>query len=71
MARKIVYANEVTYSVPLSLEALQGPESGVIALPRGLYWGPERTTDLTVHSDMQRTYQAWSASERSPVRSDG
>lgn len=52
------YANSVEYSVPDSLDALAGPSSGVIELPRTLYWGPEQDVDLSDHSDTQRMYQA-------------
>ena len=35
-----------------------GPVSGVIDLPRTLYWGPEETVDLGDSVDVQRMYQA-------------
>jgi len=55
---KLVYANAVEYEIPSSLGFLSGPSCGVIELPRSLYWGPEKTVDLSNPSDVQRMYQA-------------
>lgn len=52
------YANRVTFDLPVSLADLRGPQSGVVELSRGLYWGPELTVDLGNPSDVQRMYQA-------------
>ncbi|TQO20626.1 hypothetical protein FB472_2265 [Rhodoglobus vestalii] len=37
MTAKQTYANTVFYATPSRLEALRGPASGVIELPRSLY----------------------------------
>lgn len=55
---KLVYANAVQYETPESLSELAGPASGVIELPRTLYWGPEEKIDLADPVDVQRMYQA-------------
>ena len=55
---KPVYANAVAYELPASLTELAGPSTGVIELPRALYWGPEETVDLADPVDVQRMYQA-------------
>lgn len=55
---KRTYAQSVEYEMPKSLGVLAGPSRGVIHLPRALYCGPETTTDLSDHNDVQRTYQA-------------
>jgi hypothetical protein len=55
---KLVYANAIEYEIPASLSDLAGPGSGVIDLPRTLYWGPEETVDLGDSVDVQRMYQA-------------
>lgn len=55
---KRVYADTIQYEVPVTLDALAGPSHGVIALPRTLYWGPEKTVDLSDPVDVQRMYQA-------------
>jgi len=55
---KLVYANAIEYEIPASLSDLAGPASGVIDLPRTLYWGPEETVDLGDSVDVQRMYQA-------------
>lgn len=56
--QKLVYANEVAYELPATLADLAGPASGVVDLPRYLYWGPERTVDLSDRVEVQRMYQA-------------
>lgn len=55
---KLVYANAIDYELPVSLNELAGPSSGVIDLPRTIYWGPEKTVDLADPVDVQRMYQA-------------
>ena len=55
---KLVFANTIEYEVPESLLDLTGPASGVIEIPRTLYWGPEETVDLADSVDVQRMYQA-------------
>lgn len=55
---KRVYANAVDYEFPVSLNELAGPSSGVIDLPRTIYWGPEEAVDLADLVDIQRMYQA-------------
>ncbi|MHA6668615.1 hypothetical protein ACX3O0_07070 [Homoserinimonas sp. A447] len=56
--KKFVYRNAVTYEVPGSLADLTGPSTGVINLPRIIYWGPEETVDLADPVDIRRMYQA-------------
>ncbi|TFD75413.1 hypothetical protein E3T54_11820 [Cryobacterium sp. Sr8] len=56
--KKFVYANAIEYEVPGSLNELAGPSSGVLDLPRTIYWGPEKTVDLADPIDLQRMYQA-------------
>jgi len=56
--QKLGYANSVIYVAPDSLDDLAGPESGVIELPRTIYWGPEKVVDLEDPVDVQRMYQA-------------
>lgn len=55
---KLVYANAIEYELPGSLNELAGPSSGVIDLPRTIYWGPEERVDLVDPVDVQRMYQA-------------
>jgi hypothetical protein len=40
------YASMIPYVVPESLDALQGPTTGVIELPTRLDWGPDNWYDL-------------------------
>ena len=40
MARKTAFTDVVPYDVPSSLEALTGPQAGIIELPVDIYWGP-------------------------------
>jgi hypothetical protein len=56
--QKLVYANAIDYELPDSLAELAGPSTGVIDLPRTIYWGPEETVDLADPVDVQRMYQA-------------
>src|SRR5690554_2633920 len=57
-SKKFVYRNAVTYELPGSLSDLTGPSTGVINLPRTIYWGPAETVDLSDRVDVQRMYQA-------------
>lgn len=56
--KKPVYASRIKYEVPGALSQLAGPLTGVIKLPRSIYWGPETTVDLADPVDVQRMYQA-------------
>lgn len=54
---KLVYANTITYYAPDALTDLEGLASGVVELPRYLYWGPGKNFDLSDWDDVQRMYQ--------------
>ena len=48
----------VRHETPSSLDGLAGPSRGVVELPRILYWGPEKSVDLSDCNDVQRMYHA-------------
>ena len=44
--------------MPDSLEELRGPTSGLLELPRSVYWGPSAVVDLNTPGGVAKAYQA-------------
>ena len=54
--------------VAVSLAGLQGPSSGVIELPRRLFWSaPDHTFDLSQRHDALAAYEAVLSEARTPA----
>ena len=58
MAKRVLYQDIKPYDVPQSLDALRGPESGVLSLPQHVYWGPDPNADLSTLAGVTKAYQA-------------
>lgn len=54
---RVRYADVVPYEVPSSLDALQGPASGVVTLPLHVWWGPSPTFNLDHRNDVLAAYR--------------
>ncbi|EYT63963.1 hypothetical protein H489_0109835 [Curtobacterium flaccumfaciens UCD-AKU] len=54
----MLYQDIKPYDVPVSLVALHGPASGMLALPLDVYWGPDPDADLDTLSGVTKAYQA-------------
>lgn len=55
---KVLRKDTIPYDTPLSLRALRGPDNGVVELPLGVHWGPQRAHDLGDQNDLESAYQA-------------
>jgi hypothetical protein len=58
VAKRVLYQDVKPYDVPVSLEALRGPEAGVLSLPQHVYWGPDPDADLDTLAGVTKAYQA-------------
>ena len=54
---KARFGDTKPYYAPLSLDNLQGPDSGIIKLPQSVYWGPNRWFNLSHRSALREVYQ--------------
>lgn len=55
---RVFYRDVKPYEAPFSLSELAGPETGSLALPRNVYWGPWPEAQLDVRSDVVKAYEA-------------
>ncbi len=55
---RVLYKDIVPYDTPTSLDALRGPDTGVLDLPITVYWGPRQRFDLQDPADVETAYQA-------------
>lgn len=55
---RVFYRDVVPYYAPLRLENLAGPATGVLRLPRWVYWGPQAVFDLSEAGHVRTAYQA-------------
>ena len=57
MEAHVLYQDVFPYETPSSLEALRGPATGVLILPRTVHWGPDPTSDLDTRSGLHKAYR--------------
>ena len=57
MSNKVLFRDIVPYDRPSAWSALAGPASGVIDLPISVFWGPDRSFDLSDPDEVRFAYQ--------------
>ena len=55
---RVFYRDVKPYEAPHDLAELEGPDAGVVTLPRSVYWGPWQEVHLDVESDVLKAYAA-------------
>lgn len=55
--KRVFYRDIIPYDTPSSLDALRGPETGLLTLPVTVHWGPERTVDLSTEHGLTKAYR--------------
>lgn len=55
---RVSFADRKVYAIPDRWEDLHGPAQGILELPVGLYWVPERAIDLSRIGQIRTGYRA-------------
>ena len=70
MSNKVLYRDIVPYDLPSAWSALEGPAFGVIDLPITVFWGPDRSFDLSDSDEVRFAYQQLVREGRVKSRAD-
>ena len=57
MEARVLYQDLFPFETPRSLDAVRGPATGVLILPRTVHWGPDPTADLDTRSGLHKAYR--------------
>lgn len=58
MTERVRIQDVKPFAVPARLSDLRGPRTGVLTLPRRVYWGPVAVVDIGTFGDTVKAYQA-------------